>query len=263
MLDVSVRPPQRQPVLRGVWFQVNPRHSEARQGRCPEAVWRPRGPRAGTTSKPLIPRSLGLQAAHSSDWHPDMKPAFCSSLVSVRYWDAVLEHCCIVMGGWNWPYLWKLVKPTASRKIHVSFVLWVFILMFSNTPHFKVFPGLAKTLQWSSHWWCNFGKLREQCVAKSFKNSNWQSGAKPCEQSVWIKLWIISSKIRRWTLSWFKINHLCLHPEFQLLVFVLVLLSGLILILAVLDGSKIFPLRVHDGREIGSERESDEHFWPV
>lgn len=41
------------------------------------------------------------------------------------YWDAALEYCCIVMEGKNWEYLWKLVKLRASRKIHVSFVLWV------------------------------------------------------------------------------------------------------------------------------------------
>lgn len=76
---------------------LGPGESQAQRGLAgllPRGCWAAARSQSRPTSKPLIQRSPRLRTASGSDWHRDIKLAFCWRLVSARYGDAVLECCC-------------------------------------------------------------------------------------------------------------------------------------------------------------------------
>lgn len=128
MLDVPVRPHN----ASNPSGSLAPGESQAQRGPagllprgCVAAVWSP----SRNHIKGSIQRSPRLWTARSSDWHRDIKPAFCWSLVSVRCWNAVLEYYCKKK---RTDRICRKPPKTKPREKYM-FLFYYFILIFNNT----------------------------------------------------------------------------------------------------------------------------------
>lgn len=129
---------------------MNPGQSEARLACCPEAVWRPCGPRAGTTSKPPSRGAPGYeQRAALIDTAILSRP-----FVEVLFLSGTERQCENIV-------VEKTKKTKTKNQLTISvekrqrqslkrstcfFFIMSFISMFSNTLQLTAFPGPAETL---------------------------------------------------------------------------------------------------------------------